>query len=128
MPPSYSGVSYNRFQDFAFVIDSAPEVVAFTVDLHENLVDMPAPVRERTHTIHPPASDLSGDHQAKSVPPKTNRFVTDIDPAFAQQILDIPQRQREAHLVNQREADAHGARLELVEVGWEWFACKAGKP
>ena len=61
------------------------------IDLHENPVQVPLPVRVRPHPDRPIATDFSGKHRAKSIPPEPNRFVADVDPALVQEILDIPQ-------------------------------------
>ena len=36
----------DRFQSLAFVIDGATKIAGLAIDLHEDLVDMPAPARE----------------------------------------------------------------------------------
>jgi hypothetical protein len=46
------------FQDFAFVIDRAPEVMLLSVDLHEDLVQVPSPLRALAHRLRPLLSDL----------------------------------------------------------------------
>jgi hypothetical protein len=35
--------------------------------------------------------DLRGEHRTKPVPPEPHRLVTDIDPSFMKQVLDLPQ-------------------------------------
>src|SRR5208282_4969025 len=39
--------SDDRFQDLAFMVDSAPEIAELSVDLHKHLVQMPSPLRIR---------------------------------------------------------------------------------
>lgn len=39
-----AGLCHEAFEHFTFVIDGAPEVVSFAVDLHEHLVQVPAPL------------------------------------------------------------------------------------
>lgn len=41
-------------------------------------------------------TDLGGEHRTKTVPPKPDGFMTDIDPALVEQVLYIPERQWEA--------------------------------
>jgi len=41
-----------------------------------------------------PLLDLGGKHRTKPVPPKPHCFMADVDAAFEQQILNLPQRQR----------------------------------
>ena len=64
-----------------------------TGDLHENLIQMPPPVGQGPHSLHPFAPDLGGKHRAKSVPAKPHRFMTHLDAAFVQEVLDVPQRE-----------------------------------
>jgi hypothetical protein len=45
----------------------------------------------RSHPAGAISADLGGEHRAKSIPPKSNRFVADIDPTLVQQVFDIPQ-------------------------------------
>lgn len=48
---------------------------------------------EAAHAAHALPADVRGKHRPETVPPETHRFMTDIDPAFEEQILDIAQRQ-----------------------------------
>ena len=66
-----------------------PKVVCLAVDLHKNLVQMPLPIRIGTHLAGPLSADLGGEHRAKSIPPKSNRFVANLDAALMQQVLGI---------------------------------------
>ena len=66
-----------------------PQVMHLAVDLHENLVKMPTPVRIATHPVRPFPADFSSKHRAKSVPPKADSFVADFDAALMQQVFDI---------------------------------------
>jgi len=45
-----------------------------------------------TKFLNPFLSDLGHEHRAKSIPPIPHRFVTDVDAAFVQQILNISKR------------------------------------
>jgi hypothetical protein len=38
------------------------------------------------------------EHQPKPVPPEAHRLMTKVDPALEEQVLHIPQRQREADI------------------------------
>jgi hypothetical protein len=48
----------------------------------------------RPHSINPFAANFSGKYWAKSVSPKPNRFVADVDAAFVQQILASQKRRQ----------------------------------
>jgi hypothetical protein len=63
-----------------------------SVDLHKDLIQMPAPLRIAAHMRDAPLADLGGEHWAKPVPPEPDGFVADVDPALGQQILDVAVR------------------------------------
>ena len=85
------------------------------VDLHENLIQMPLPVRMRSHPTDSVSSDLNRGHQAKSVPPEPNCFVADVDATFVQKIFDVSQRQRKANIQHEGEADDLWAAVKVFE-------------
>ena len=58
-----------------------------SVDLHEDLVQLPLPVRIRSHPTDPVSSYLSSKRRTKSVPPKPSRFVADLNTNFVQKIF-----------------------------------------
>ena len=53
------------FQYFAFVIHRPPQIVPFAVDLHEHLVQLPAPSAE-FHSAHTTLFDLGSKHRTKT--------------------------------------------------------------
>ena len=75
------------------MIDSAPQIMGFAVDRHEDFVQVPAPVR-----IGPLMNEafpyLRGEHRTKPVPPEPHRLMADIDATLAKSSLDLAQRQR----------------------------------
>src|SRR6056297_1346059 len=102
------------FQHLAFVINSTPQVVLFAIDLHEHLVQTPAPPAG-AHALDPPLSDLGGEDRTEPMPPEPDGLVADVDAALMEQVLDIPQREREANVEHHRQADDLLARLEVLE-------------
>ncbi len=82
----------NRFRHLAFVINSPPKVMRFAVYLHEYIVQVPLPVRERAQLLDTLPSDLSSKHRANSVSPKSISIMTDFDAALMQKIFHVPQR------------------------------------
>jgi hypothetical protein len=58
---------------------------------------------------------LRGKHRAKSVSPKSNRLMSDIDAAFMQKIFHIPQRERKPHIHHNGQVDDLGARLKVTK-------------
>ena len=82
------------FQDFPFIIHGPPKIERLAVDLHEHLTQMPLPVCPRPHSVNPSAPNFSGKQWAKSVPPKPNRLMADVDAALVQKLLNIAKRKR----------------------------------
>ncbi len=80
------------------MIDRPPQIAELAVDLHEHLIQVPAPLRIAAHVCDPLLSDLGGEHRPKPVPPEPDSLVADVDPALGQQILDVAQRQRVSHV------------------------------
>jgi len=76
------------------VIHSPPQVVGFAVDLHKDLVEMPLPVGTRSRLTDTVLTDFSCKQRSEPVSPKPHCFVTDLDPAFVQQVFYIPERER----------------------------------
>ncbi len=102
------------FKHLAFVIDGPPQVVAFAIDPHEHLVEVPSP-STGSQTLNPALPDLRGKHRAETAPPKPNRFMADFDAAFVQQILNIAERQREPNVQHHRQANDFRAALKALE-------------
>lgn len=108
-------LGYKRFKDFALVINSPPEVVGFTPNLHEHLVQVPLPLRPRAKLLGSFPSDLGCEDRTKTVPPEPNCFVADVDAAFVEQILDIAKRQWKPDIQHHREANDFRRCLEVAE-------------
>src|ERR1039457_3524366 len=87
------------------MIDGSPEIAELAIDLHENLIQMPAPLRIAAQMRYPLLTDLGSEDGAKPVPPKPDCLVADVDPALGQKILDVAQRQRVLHIHHHRQAD-----------------------
>jgi hypothetical protein len=82
-------IGHKPLQYFAFVIDSAPQVMCLALDLDENLVQLPSPVPTRPHPVHAFAPDFSRKPQAKLVPPEPHSLISEIAPPFVQHIFDV---------------------------------------
>ena len=82
--------AHEELQHLALVIDGPPKIMDLAVDLHENPVDVPAPAAEIS-SPHPLLADIAGEHRTEAIPPKSHRLMADVDAAFMQQILHIPQ-------------------------------------
>ena len=78
------------FRQLAFVIHRPPELVSLAADLHENLVEMAAPVA-RPHALHKSFPHLSSKHRPEQMPPEAHGLGVDADAILMKQILGIPQ-------------------------------------
>src|SRR5208337_3868799 len=107
--------SDDRFQNLAFMVDSAPEIAELAVDLLERLIQMPTPLRIAAHVRDPLLADLGGKHRAKPVPPKPDRLMADIDPPLGQEILDVAQRQRVSHVHHHDQTNNLWRAVEISE-------------
>ena len=86
-------------------IDGAPKIHLLAADPDEHLVEVPAPVRDRSSRAQPTCNERPERRH-----PPTDRLVQHLDASLGEQILDVP--------VAQREAEIHpdGA---LDHVGWK---------
>lgn len=117
--PKRSGLiacfGHEAFQHFSFMVDSSPEIVLDTVDFHEDLIEMPLPLSVLAHVGGALRSDLAGENRTKSINPKPNTLMADIDPAFMEQVFDVSKREREADIHHHRKLDDLGRCLEISE-------------
>ena len=63
-----------------------------------SLFGVPAPMPEAVQSAHSPMVDVTGEHWPESDPPHPHRLIAPVHPALEQQILDVPQRQREPYV------------------------------
>jgi hypothetical protein len=63
--------------------------MCLSIYLYEDLVQVPLPVRIRSHPTDPVSSYLSSKHRTKSIPPKPNCFVADLNASFVQKIFHV---------------------------------------
>lgn len=106
------------------MVDHTPEVEPLTVDLCENLIDMPSLFRMRVGAT---LSNLFGKDRAKSVPPEAHGLMADIDPAFVQNVLNLTQAERVAGVVHHRQLDDLRACLEVLERGGTGHFTRLGR-
>lgn len=60
------------------------------------------------HRLYPLTFNVGCKHRPEAVLPHTHRLVTDVDPAFEQQVFDAAQRQWELHIHHYRQANDLG--------------------
>jgi hypothetical protein len=63
---------------------------------------------EAAHPRRTLATNIGSKHRPKPVPPHSDGLVADVDAALEQQILDVPQRKREADVHHDHEPDHFG--------------------
>ena len=87
MPISFLGDQ--SIKDCTFVINSPPKIVGLAFDLHEYLVEMSTPVVRALVQSLLPLFELLANKRTKSVSPKANGFITDINSPLMKQVLDL---------------------------------------
>ena len=97
------------------MVDRPPEIMRFSVDLHEHLIQVPLPLGDLTQVVGSADADLSGKYWPETIYPSPNAFVTDIHAALMEQIFDIPKRERKADIHHHRELDDLGRCFEVAE-------------
>ena len=102
-------------KNFAFVIDSAPTIVPLSVDLYKHLVEVPLPLPEALHPADPLPPNVGRKHGTEPVLPQPHGLVTDVDPAFEQQVFCGPKRERKPDVHQHDKADDLGRGVEIAE-------------
>ena len=97
------------------MVDRAPKVVRFAVNLHEDFVQMPLPIRITAHLVATADPDPSSKYRAKSIPPVSHRFAADIDPTLVQQVFDVSERKWKATIHRDRQATDLRAGVKVLE-------------
>src|SRR5271167_2227326 len=97
------------------MVDRAPQIAELAVDLHEHLIQMPAPLRIAAHMRAASLTNLGGEHRAKPVTPEPHGLVADVDPALGQKILDVAQRQRVSDVHHHDQTDDLWRAVEISE-------------
>jgi hypothetical protein len=92
----------------ALVLERSPEVDYFVTELHVHLVQVPPPVPEAPHAADPLTAYVAREHGSEPVPPQPDRLMADVDAALEQQVLYVPQGEREPHVHHHHEPDHLG--------------------
>ncbi|WP_375546105.1 hypothetical protein [Sedimentimonas flavescens] len=58
---------------------------------------------------------IGGKHLTRLIPPKSNRFVANVDTVLVQRIFDVAARQRDTDAVHYRQAHDFGRCLDAIE-------------
>jgi hypothetical protein len=110
---SIAGLGAVAFEHLAFMVDGAPQVMSYPVDLHENFIEMPATMLECSHGLHPISTDLGSKYSAEAVPPEANGLMCDVDAAIVELILDVAQGTRVPDIQHNRQTDNLRRRSEV---------------
>ena len=87
------------------VVDGTPLIMTFPVDLDEHLIKVPFPMPETPHAVHSLPTNVGSKHRTEAVPPEPHRLVTQVNAALEEQVLDVPQAQRETHIHHDHQPD-----------------------
>nr|WP_241762404.1 hypothetical protein [Hyphomonas pacifica] len=60
-------------------------------DLHEDLAQVPLPLRTLPHTLRPALADLTREVGAEALDPMLHRFVASINPSLMEQVFGVAQ-------------------------------------
>ena len=107
------------------MIDRSPQVVAFTVDPHENLVQVPTPLWPCAQSVRSVFCGFRRRVSDQIVATRTartrgsHRYLV-----RASQVLHVPQRERKPDVKHHRRTDDLGAGLEVLE---RVALCHAGR-
>ena len=86
-------------------------MVSDAVDLHEDFVEVPAPLGQGWHPADPSSQYLGREHGTKAVPPQPHALMADLD-APLRQVPDVAQRELVADLGHSGHADDLGTGPE----------------
>lgn len=100
------------------MIDCTPEIMRLASDLHEDLVEVPLPLRDLAHVACPPHPDLAGKHRPKPIYPSSNTLMADVNSTLVKEVFDVAKGQRKTNVHHDRELDNLGRRFEVAE----WIA------
>src|SRR5690606_41997206 len=105
----------NNVQHLALMVDHPPQIMYFTIDLNENLIEVPSPVGVTLRPMDPLLTYFTCEYWTKSVPPIAHRFMTDVDTPFMEKVFDVAKRKGKSDIHHHRQADDLRRRLEIAE-------------
>jgi hypothetical protein len=84
---------HEAFEHPALVVNGPSLVVLLAIDLHEDLIKVPALAAE-SHPQNPWFSDLRSENWPKPIPPVPDRLMADLDTPLVKKVLYVAQGQR----------------------------------
>ena len=109
--------AWGAFQNFTLIVNCSPKVVPFPVDLHENLIKLPLPIRMTAPLVASFLHNLWCKHWPEAVPPKPNCFMAYIDTLLMKKVSYIAKRKWEPNIQHYSKADNFWACFKLAEWG-----------
>ena len=94
------------------MVNRSPQIMLLTINFHKNFVDMPTPIWMATYPL---LFNLFCKQWPKSVPPKSYRFVANINPSFMQNIFYLAQAKWKSHIIHHGKLDDFGTGFEIFE-------------
>jgi len=90
------------------MVDGTPQIMCLAIDFHKHLIKVPFPIRIILWVANAILTDFFSEKWAKSIPPITHRFVTNIYAAFVEQVFYITKRKWKPDIHHHGEADNLG--------------------
>ncbi len=81
-----------RFEHLPFVVHSAPEVVRFPANLHEDFVQVPALLIDPAHRLGSPNTDLFCELAPEVIYPEADAVVANVYALLMQKVFDVAKR------------------------------------
>lgn len=82
------------------MIDGAPEIVGLSIDLHEDLIQVPLPLCDLTHERRALHANLAGKYRVEPIDLEPDTFVADINSALMEKIFDSEARAETRHIAS----------------------------
>jgi hypothetical protein len=108
-------LGHKTLQHFALMIDGPPLNNADPVNLHEDLIEVPLPLRMPAKVSRTPRSDMLCEDRAKPINPKPDAFVTNVYPPFMKKVFYVSQRQREPDVHHHGQLDHFAGCFEIAK-------------
>lgn len=112
--------SKSNFQSFSLMVRRSPQVMLLAVDLHENLTQIPLPIRVRRQPLNPVSTDFGCVYWTKYGPLEPAGLMGHIGATLAQKIFDNAKRKGKPDVQHLRQAYYFGIDFKVTEIRWVW--------
>ncbi len=97
------------------LIDRAPGVLGFPIDLHKHLIETPVPLSNAAHAAGPLPLDIRCEKRSEPVPLEPRRLMADVDPAREEQVFDVSKAWRKPDIHHHNQPNDLRWRVEVIE-------------